>query len=283
LTFIDGGQKPATIGRANGTTCPDHPMNNVCVTTVVDAAYMEYAPLFTYCMKMVYPAFKTVIVLRDDCPYDLNGAESIRLFADFPRYPYLPIALRFVVPPDVYKQFDYVYITDIDMMIMPERLSLDEFHLAEMVATGLCFSNSLRNVHHYAGFESLSGLHFANRKWFAITEERRAFYYNSLKAGLLGLYREYDGVMLYRMAKDSGCGLPKKYKLKKRHHGIHLGNFRLFSNRDQWADRIPVDYRTQWMQFMGDKKFRAMVEEGRRNNTMLNEQLGLLENFIKNP
>jgi len=258
-------------------------MNNVCITTVVDSTYMEYAPLFVYCAKKVYPSFHVKLLLRDPCPYDLMGAETEELFDTFPRHPYLSIALRFVAPPAVYRDFDYVYITDIDMMIMPERVSLDDFHLSEMVSTGLCYSNSLRNIHHYAGFESLTGLHFATRKWFAQTEEQRAKYYDLLQDGLVGLYREYDGVMLYRMARNSGIGLPKKYKLKKRHHGIHLGNFRLFDSKEKWADRIPVDYRSQWMEWMSDPVFASMAARGRIANAMLNEQIGLLEDFIRNP
>jgi hypothetical protein len=258
-------------------------VNRVCITTVVDAAYMEYAPLFVYCAKQVYPSFGVLIVLRDQCPYELPGARVVHLFEKFPRYPYLSIALRFLVPPDIYADYDYVYVTDIDMMIMPERLPLDEFHLGEMVTTGLCYSNSLRNIHHYAGFESLSGLHFASRRWFKETEEQRAFYYDQCEAGLLGLYREYDGVMLYRMARNAEVGLPKKYKLKKRHHGIHLGNFRLFDSKEKWADRIPVDYRTQWRQWMGAGRMANQIAALRRCNIMLDKQLKMLDEFIREP
>jgi hypothetical protein len=258
-------------------------MNKVCITTVVDSRYMEYAPLFAYCVKKVYPSYRVILVLRDNCPYDLPGVETVRLFDTFPRYPYISIALRFVVPPDVYREFDYVYITDIDMMIMPERIAIDDFHLGEMVVTNLSYSNSLRNIHHYAGFESLTGLHFATKKWFAQTDEQRGFYYQYLESGTLGVYREYDGVMLYRMCKKSGLGLPKKYKLKKRHHGIHLGNFRLFNTKEQWADRVPIEYRSQWTQWMSDPAFAAMVQTSRRCNPMVNEQIGLLEDFIRNP
>lgn len=258
-------------------------MATICVTTVVDKEYMEYVPLFCYCMKQVYRSYRVLLVLRDECPYELFGAQTVRHFEDFPRYPYMSIALRFLVPPEFYREFNYVYVTDIDMMIMPERLPLEMFHEAEMVSTGLSYSNSLRNIHHYAGYESLSGLHFASAKWFKETEEIRRFYYAYHKAGILGLYREWDGVMLYRMAQKSGLGLPKKYKLKKRHHGIHLGSFRLFESKAKWADRIPMDYRTQWMQWMSDPQFNAVVQESRSKNAMLDNQLLLLEDFIKNP
>lgn len=258
-------------------------MADICITTVVDKEYMAYAPLFCYCAKKVYPSYRVLLVLRDECPYDLGDVATVRHFEDFPRYPYMSIALRFLVPPAIYKDFNHVYVTDIDMMIMPERVSIDEFHMAEMVATGLPYSNSLRNVYHYAGYKSLSGLHFASRQWFRDTEKIRQFYYDHHRLGLLGLYREWDGVMLYRMARKSGLGIPKKFKLKKRHHGIHLGNFRLFDTKTQWADRIPLEYRSQWIQWMNDPKFRDMVELSRSKNAMLDNQLLLLDDFIKNP
>jgi len=259
-------------------------MSKLCITTVVDKRYLEYVPLFSWCVKQVYKTYDVKIFLRCDNPYGkVPGVEIIPLFQDFPDYIYNSIALRFVVPPEYFNGYDFVYVTDIDMMIMPERTSIEDFHKSEMVTTGLCYSNSLRNIHHYAGFQSLSGLHFATKLWFEKTEHIRAKYYDLLREGLIGLYREYDGVMLYRMAEKSGIGLPQKYKLKKRHHGIHLGNFRLFDSKEKWADRIPIEYRSQWQQWQADPVFSRIIKECRVSNKSLNNQLVSLDEFIRNP
>ncbi len=255
----------------------------ICISTVVDKTYMAYAPMFVWCCKQVYPSYDIKLFLRDPCPYDLTGAEVIPLFEKFPRYVYNSIALRFVVPPKYYEGYDHVYVGDIDIMIMPERIALDEFHRNEMVTTGLSYSNSLRNIHHYCGYQSVSGLHFASKHWFDQTEEQRAIYYRLLERGLIGLYREYDGLMLYRMIEKSGLKLPAKLKLKKRHHGIHLGNFRLFSSKEKIAERIPVDYRSQWQEWCGNPEFTAILKRSREDNSELDYQVTALDEFIRRP
>lgn len=258
-------------------------MSNICITTVVDERYMDYTPMFVWCCRQVYKSnYDIKIFVRDACPYKVD-AELVPLFEDFPKYAYNTIALRFIVPPEHYEVYEYVYVTDIDMLIMPERIALDEFHRGEMVTTGLSYSNSLRNIHHYAGFQSLSGLHFAAQRWFDETEAERRRYWSLLRDGLVGLYREYDGVMLYRMCERSGLKLPQKYKLKKRHHGIHLGNFRLFDSKEKWADRIPIDYRTQWQEWCRDSEFAGILAECRSKNKTLDEQVTMLDEFISNP
>lgn len=256
---------------------------SLCITTVVDKNYMAYVPLFVWCIRQVYRSSVGIkIFVRNDCSYNVD-ADIVPLFQDFPQYKYNTIALRFVVPPEHYEGYDYVYVTDIDMIIMPERISIEDFHKNEMVTTSLCYSNSLRHKLHYEGYNSLTGLHFASRKWFETTERQRSMYYELLKKGLVGLYREYDGVMLYRIAEKSNLPLPQKLKLKKRHHGIHLGNFRLFTEQDKWADRIPMDYRTQWNQWLANKDFLEMVEQCKNENTDANRQLTMLYDFINNP
>lgn len=242
---------------------------NICISTVVDENYQCYVPLFVWCVHHVYPSYEVKIFSRE------------KDFPDFPKLRYNTIALRFVVPPQHYENYDYVYVTDIDMFLMPERTSIDQFHLGEMVGTGLCYSNSLRNVHHYAGFQSLSGLHFASREWLLRTESVRANYYDLLKKGLVGLYREYDGVMLYRMAEKSGLGLPQKYKLKKRHHGIHLGNFRLFDKKEAWSDRIPMEWRYQWKQWMSEPEFAELVRVCKNENAEADILITKMEKFIE--
>lgn len=256
---------------------------SLCISTVVDSKYMAYLPLFVWCCRKVYPSYTIKLFLRDECPYKVKGAELVQSFKDFPRFTYNSIALRFVVPPTEYAGFDYVYVTDIDIMIMPERISIEDFHKGEMVASGLNYSNSLRNVHHYCGAQSLSGLHFASKRWFVDTEKERFKYYNLLKEGVVGLYREYDGLMLYRMIENSGLRLPGKYNLKKRHHGIHLGNFRLFDSKEKWADRIPVEYRNYWREWCSDPEFKEILKVCRNDNEMLDKQVEMLNDFIRNP
>jgi hypothetical protein len=257
---------------------------SLCITTVVDKQYMEYVPLFVYCVNRAYPDAMPVIVLRDPCPYPMGKMKYtfITMFSDFPRYEYASIALRFLVPKEVYAEFDYVYVTDIDMLIMREETDIETFHRIEMESTGLCYSNSLRNAMHYAGSESLTGLHFATREWFFKTEDRAAIYREYMRSGLMGLYREWDGVMLYRMANMSGLGLPGKYKLAKRHHGIHLGNFRLFPDDKLKLDvRIPMPFRIEWLRLTGTKTYHDFFDATLGKNAQMDTQIEMMDKFAK--
>jgi len=258
---------------------------NLCVTTVVDNAYMAWLPAFVYCMNRAYPHYRVRLFLRDQCPYDLKAwkldCDIIPMFEDFPRYTYLSIALRFAIDREYFKEFDHVYVTDIDMMIMNEDKDIEYFHCMEMQQTGLCYSNSLRNYEHYEGKRSLTGLHFASREWFERTNDLTAEYRELMRHGLVGLYREYDGCMLYRLADRSGCGIPGKYKLAKRHHGIHMNNFQLFGdNRLKLDVRIPMEYRVQWMRHMGNRIFQDIIATCRKDSDLVESNVKCLDDFI---
>ena len=144
----------------------------VLITTVVDAKYMAFAPMFVYCCRQAYPEYDVKIILRDKCLYLLD-CETVLEFQGFPRYLYNTIALRFVVPLENYDGYDYVWITDIDIMMMREDPQLANVHEKQMVETKMCYSNSLRNKDHYLGSKSLSGLHFATQEWFDRVEPER--------------------------------------------------------------------------------------------------------------
>jgi hypothetical protein len=258
---------------------------SLVVTTVVDSTYMAYLPAFVYCMNRAYPHYHVRLFMRDKCPYNLKAwklnAELVPMFEDFPRYRYMSIALRFAIEKKHFVDFDYAYITDIDMMIMPESKDIEYFHITEMLQTGLCYSNSLRNANHYEGSLSLSGLHFASKEWFERSDEIAGQYREWMRKGLVGMYREYDGVMLYRIAEQAKIGLPGKYKLAKRHHGIHMGNFRLFPGQKLKLEvRIPPEFRSVWMQHQSNRIFREICEACRKDNAEFDSQLTDLDNFI---
>lgn len=260
-------------------------MSGLCITTVVDKEYMAYLPAFVYCVNQAYAHYHVRLFLRDPCPYDLKGwklaAEIVPMFGDFPRYPYLSIALRFAIGKEFFKEFDYVYVTDIDMMIMPEHRDIEYFHCVEMNQTGLCYSNSLRNANHYAGSESLTGLHFASREWFERTDDLVCEYRKNMRRGILGIYREYDGCMLYRIAKKCNLGLPGKYRLTNRHHGIHMGNFRIFGMDTLKLDtRVPMEFRTAWLRYKGNGRFMDILQTCRRDNEEMERHLASLNKLI---
>lgn len=238
------------------------------VSTVVDARYQNYIPIFLYALNQSYPEYYVKLfthgIIKSPVLTALNhldyGNYEIHegLFDSFHYSKYAPISWRFVVPPEHYDGYDYVYITDIDMMITPEKVDLLYYHLNEMGETGLCYSNSLRNSKHWKGTESFTGLHFVSKEWFERTEKSRLKYHTKLRMGRVGSKREYDGHMLYLMAKESGLEICKKLKLAQRHHGIHLGNFRLFKTMVKLKKRMNEEKCLKWQEWQRDSLFRRI-------------------------
>jgi len=238
--------------------------NKLLITTVVDQNYQSYIPLFIYTLKTSYPDYHVKIFTHGQFNQQVKSAlELVKfdyelvpgLFDKYVKYKYSPISWRFVVPPEHYKEYDYVYITDIDMMILPEKIPLLNFHLNEMGETGLCYSNSKRIAKHWEGHRSLTGLHFASQEWFTRTEKARKKYDELLKTGSVGEKREFDGHMLYLMAKESGLKTPEKVPLTERHHGVHLGNFRLFHSYKKLNKRMGATRCSQWMKIRKTETF----------------------------
>jgi hypothetical protein len=207
-------------------------------------------------------------------------AELVPMFEGFPRNRYNTIALRFVVPPENYEGYDYIYVTDIDLFFMWENVPFDLYSEQQMLRNKMCYFNSTRNKHHYQGTKSLSGLHFATQEWFEKTEKERASYYDLLESGLVGTFRELDGQMLYRMCERSGVGIPPKTNLIKLHHGIHLGSFRLFpDDQKKWEDRISHEFRIQWLNLLNNKKFCDLIEQCGNDSEIVKNQVKQLTLF----
>lgn len=257
----------------------------LCLTTVVDRYYAPYIPMFVWCARKAYPDYHVRIYVRGKYP-PVKGAEIIEnAFSGYPDCGNNTIALRFVLPPADFEGFDYIYITDIDMMLMKESVcgtgfaTLADFHLAEMAKTGLCYSNSIRNSKHWKGVESLSGLHFCRNDWFEAVERSAMGFRDYLKQ--VEVRREYDGHMLYMMVKDAGLGLPGKYRLVKRHHGIHMGNFRLFSRYGKLKARMGRQKCRTWRSYIADPEFKKVCDAAAAKDDRVAVQLSQLEKHCK--
>jgi len=123
----------------------------LCISTVIDEKYQWWAPLFIFCLRRAYPEYDIKIFTHGTIRREVKSALSYltgfklvpKLFDDWVLTKYEPISWRFLVPPEQYKDYTHVYITDIDMMIFPEKVSLFDFHYNEMSELGYNYSNSL--------------------------------------------------------------------------------------------------------------------------------------------
>ncbi len=241
--------------------------SKVCVSTVVDEKYQYYIPLFVLSLTRAYPTYHIKIFTHGKIAPEVKKALKTAggscelipgVFDGWKKHKYSPISWRFLVPPSYYKGHQYVYVTDIDMMITKERLPLYTFHKREMNNTKLCYSNSLRNKKHWNGKKSLSGLHFVNMKWFTKTEKARVYFADKVKKGTAGRKREYDGYMLWRMVVKSKLKMCKKKSLVRRHHGIHIGSFRLYQKDSKIHKRINKQKCKQWMALRKTPEFKKI-------------------------
>lgn len=221
--------------------------------------YRSYIPMFLFCLFKAYPDYEAVIFLRkplghvekpglkliegmgkwytievDGFPKLQDRAGRVRLFQ----------CGRFLVlTPEIVEslaEYDYIYLTDVDILIMPEKIPLHEQHIRHMKVLGLPYSNFIRNTTP----SRLTGLHFAGfdfyRKVAPVVEQ----YANMIKA--TGIPRGYgrcaDEELWYRIVQESGLALPPKCPYSEKetwervfdpagcknvwfgpHHGMHVG------------------------------------------------------------
>lgn len=175
--------------------------DKVCLTTYVyGSKYQDYIPLLIYSIGKAYPQYTVLIfiyeTLRANVVVQLDIVRQFytnfeiieNTFSDCPRMDSLKSkCLRWVLWNDLFNEYDYIYIVDIDILYSPERIPLHEQHKIHMKFIGSeCVSNIRRLLHpsflgglqvlkHYGvipflnywkchGEYRTSGLHFFERK-----------------------------------------------------------------------------------------------------------------------
>ena len=132
--------------------------------------------------------------------------------------------LRWIIPYEELKDFDYAYIGDIDMLIVKEEPNLLESHINHIGKIELPFSNGIRKCG-----TRLSGLHFIDiHKYYDKVND----YINRCISDITFLNQEVKDIdnnekFLYNMIKKN-IGFNEKIKTHKYrpHHGAHIGLFR---------------------------------------------------------
>ena len=262
-------------------------MAKLLITTLVDSRYLDYVELFAWCAKRSYPEYSVKVFRKEE------------VFPGYPDRGYTTNALRMVVPASYYEEFDFIWVTDIDIMILREEPGILEYHAADL--EGQCFSNSIRTAsgtysfgkQSWDGTQCLSGLHFFTPRWLTAIEPQAAKYRELLKTAEVGW--GFDGRMLFLMCKNLGYKIPGKKPLIKRHHGIHIGTFRLWGEGLQYVNRPGSDPMTKeqadscikkrvkdwkvtrWKEYMQDPMYSHIVS--RMTNPDVISQVKKLEEY----
>lgn len=214
------------------------------VFTCTDKQRVGYSELWQWMLGSEYPEYNHIVLNFDN---QLNSAAC----------------MRHLTRPEAAGD---VYVTDIDMMIFRECPTLQEFHKTEMIDTGLCYSNSLRNNNEENAYERVTGLQYNTPEWYEKTAERRAYYHAEVLAGRVGKNRIDDELMLKKIIVESGLPLPPKKSLIHRHHGIHLGICRAYRwqshhlRQTAMMRRISPEQAIKWQTVIGADNYPSMME-----------------------
>jgi len=151
--------------------------------TCVSGHYKDLIPLYTFCIKRVYPNAE---VLIDKEPKD-------------------PSKKRFL--KDV--KGGYVHITDADILILPHEKTHEQYYSKFMVngASYLRGATESGKESWYGDRERICGGHMGvTEEYYRRTKDSRAKY---LTSGI-GSYREADEVLLATILKENGYPIPEK-------------------------------------------------------------------------
>jgi len=197
-----------------------------CVTTVVDGTFQRYTPLFILSLLTAYPDYSIRVFVRDDIGTEL--AEGMELLDglgdwqiitgaldDYPQCNRLGAYLRYLLftrerAARYFSEFDYVYITDGDLLVTREIPPLHVQHIGHMKAIGLPYSDIIRHDP-----QVLTGLLFASQKFIGAVAGTVEWYdaeFRERADDVLDTTKRFpDERLLYQIVRDSVVGLPPQH------------------------------------------------------------------------
>jgi len=219
--------------------------SKLCVSIFVSSErYAHYIPLFLFFMQKSYPEYFTLISYRDRLSPQVK--ESIGLldksffkvnenvFYDYPNDVDTSKTIRWVLVPEEYNDFDYIYITDIDILTIREEPSLLDMHYNQMRNNNLPYSTPMDIP---SRGTRLGGLFFFNLKEYLDIALPTMNIYKELishKDGVSYIWNDFlnkidNQLALYKIVTESGLAIPKEHSFT--YHGLHLGHSRC---RGRW-------------------------------------------------
>ena len=222
------------------------------MTYVAGEKYQAFIPMLVYSCYKAYPEYDIMLFLHEQLRQDIkNTLLQTRLYdkvtirenvfrRELPRITALQSkSCRWVLWDDLFNQYDYLYIVDIDMFYIREPQPLHLQHSERMKMTGLPFDNMRRTIkltrnlatvlyrikqsglHNFGHFmfnknvveEKLSGLHFVNVKEYYSAENFRII--NEVKQRLFRRYffpeilTSNNEVLLANIVKQMGYDISR--------------------------------------------------------------------------
>jgi len=197
-------------------------MNKTLITSMASGWYKKLIPLFEYTAKKHNPNCDVRVFDKDSMfPGHDNKATGL---------------LRFCVPNECFKGYDFVYFTDVDFIFLHQKPNLIDYYknnLCGLPYSGIRGRVAFRGRPRWIGdlARMAGGGFLATKKWLEITEERRKIYANN--AIEWDKTREHDEIYLQRLCSHAEIPIPRKSRhfyngkaFDLNYRNIHLGDFK---------------------------------------------------------
>ncbi|MCT1575731.1 hypothetical protein M3E13_05505 [Oceanobacillus kimchii] len=215
-------------------------MEKICIAVYVFGNYTRYAPYYIYSILKSYPNYYVKVFSKDPLSANENTAlelirnqvspnfevvegylgEYINLEDPSKMVGSIGTMLRFLIPYEEFKDFKYVYIGDIDFLIIREKPTLLDVHKKHSKKIGVPYSNAIR-----PNSKRLTGLHFFKVKDYYKKMNPIIQYYLNNPNKLYNEVKElrYDEEFLYKII-EKGIGFGKiEEHFFRPPHGFHIG------------------------------------------------------------
>jgi hypothetical protein len=216
--------------------------NKICISVVVNRNYEKYIPYFIYFITKSYPQYYIKILFLESLSKKTkelinlinNPLVSIEenFFKGFPKDNQQLKSIRWITPKDVFSNFDYVYIGDVDIMICKETPQLSDLHITHLKNNILPYSNSIRSKQ-----KRFTGLHFfkVDEYYEKMSNIIKEYSINIKNKNLVLSQRYRNEHLLFDIIKKGIGKLPKdEFRIdiggSGPHHGLHLGIWRGYKN-----------------------------------------------------
>lgn len=249
------------------------------ITTIVSGVYQWYVPMFIDRIKKECPECDVLVYIRGKPDSDFPDIKEV-ICGALPEYPgdgYTTAALRFVYDDSRICAYDYVLITDIDMMIMGESISIVDQHMLDLRKNDLrCYSNYASSI--TATFPRLPGVHFVTKDWWEKTREVRNRYSEYLKENGAGCWY-YDEVMLHKIVQESGLKINNRSINMWCHHGVHLGDYRRSIQLKESRSTPDAFSQMYIRKMLGDEEFMKIVAKCSEHIPSLSKTFDMFRQF----
>src|SRR5699024_6131767 len=212
----------------------------MCVAVYVFGKYTRYIPYYIYSVLKSYPSYYVKVYSKDSLSENENKSldlirnqlssnfeviesyldEYVNLKKPSKMVGGVATTFRFLIPHKEFKDFKYVYIGDVDFLIIRETPSLLEGHKQHVNKIGVPYSNAIRS-----NSKRLTGLHFIKvKEYFTKMDSLIKEYLKDPNLFLKEVKNfKHDEEFLYKLV-EKGIGFGK---IRKHHfrppHGFHVG------------------------------------------------------------